>query len=152
MRLGRELRDPNEEALLDPLEHEPVVREQSVAPGGAFERKRPDPGVELLGRQLLAEGIEAALPEKGTAGHACSIRGDVAADRRAATVVLGIVVQRQEVIHRCVVRWRDPPTRLDDRSATYRAWGRAQDAAGGNPTGGDRINAAAIDSDGDNAL
>ena len=62
--LGRELGDAGEEALLHPLQHEAVLREQPVAVAGTLEGERPDPGVELLRRELLAERVEAALPEK----------------------------------------------------------------------------------------
>ena len=67
---GGEVRDPGKEALLDPLEDEAVVGEQPVSAAGALERERLDPGVELLGRQFLAKGVEASLPEERKGGHA----------------------------------------------------------------------------------
>ena len=53
----------------NPLQHKPVVREQPISAGGALERERADPGVELLGRQFLTERVEAALPENRDSGH-----------------------------------------------------------------------------------
>ena len=73
--LRRELGDAGEETLLDPLQHEAVLREQPIAAARAFERERPDPGVELLRRQLLAKRIEAALPEKWCDRHAFETQG-----------------------------------------------------------------------------
>ena len=55
--------DAGEETLLHPLQDEAVLREEPVPAGDAFEGQRANPGVELLGRQFLAEGVEAALPE-----------------------------------------------------------------------------------------
>ncbi len=151
--LGRELGDSNEEALLDPLEHEAVVREQPVAAGGAFERERPDPGVELLGRQFLAEGVEAALPEKGTAGHACSIRGECGGptrcDRRCRDCRTAVGSYPQGFRFAGVSAVRTPMTRARYpgrcRRRAHAVMRRADDPAAG-------INAAAIDSDSDNAL
>ena len=70
MGLGGEFGDPDEEALFDPLQDEPVGREQPVAVGRRLERRGQDPRVELLGRQFLAERVEAALPESGNQRHA----------------------------------------------------------------------------------
>ena len=53
-----------EEALLHPLQHEAVLRQQSIAGAGALQGERPDPGIELLRRELRAKRVEAALPEK----------------------------------------------------------------------------------------
>ena len=68
--LRRELGDAGEKALLDPLQHEAVLREQPIAAAGAFEGERPDPGIELLWREFLAERVQAALPEKRCDRHA----------------------------------------------------------------------------------
>jgi hypothetical protein len=73
--LRRELGDAGEEALLHPLQNETVLGEQPIAAACALEGKRPDPGVELLRRQLLAKRIEAALPEKRCDRHAFETRG-----------------------------------------------------------------------------
>ena len=65
--LRGDFRDAAEETFLHPLQNKAVLREQPIASGDTFEGQRPDPGVELLGRQFLAESVEAVLPERGSA-------------------------------------------------------------------------------------
>ena len=65
-----ELADPGGEAVLDPLQHEAVGHPHRIAIARRLDRKRPDPGAELLRRQFLVKNVEAALPESGNGGHA----------------------------------------------------------------------------------
>ena len=61
---GGQLLDARGKALLDPLQDEAIGRDQHQAIAREFQSERPNPGVELLRRQLLLEGIEAIRPER----------------------------------------------------------------------------------------
>src|SRR5262249_54446130 len=60
-----ELLDPPREALLDPLQHEAIGRDEAQALSGKLQAQWTDPGIELLLGELALEGFEAALPEGG---------------------------------------------------------------------------------------
>ncbi len=61
-RLARERFDPAAEAVLHPLQHEPVRRDQPQPPRLVGAGQWPDPGCELLRRQLALEGGKASGP------------------------------------------------------------------------------------------
>ena len=74
--------DAPRKALLDPLQHEAVRRDQQQAVAVDLKPKRPDPGIELLRRELALEGIQAIRPERRGRRHGAS--GVVAADKKRA--------------------------------------------------------------------
>jgi len=63
--LGGEPLDASDEALAHVFEHEAVgcSENQRVGPGTGFQRKRPDPGIELLRGEFLPESTQAGVPE-----------------------------------------------------------------------------------------
>ena len=71
---GGELADPVGEALPHPLQDEAVGCDNAKAGAGMLDRERADPGIELLRRQLLAERLQASLPELGNSSHAIPCR------------------------------------------------------------------------------
>jgi len=110
------------------LQHEAVRREQSKAPVHAFDGERPDPGVELLRRQLAAEGLEAAVPEEGGVGHRQAGKevghrqgpgrfagGPVAADESRQIGVSGKGGPRDRSIRRDTAPSDFPPARANRR-------------------------------------
>lgn len=72
--LTQQFNDPCQKLVVHPVKHKPVGREQTQLMGILIRLERPNPHVELLGRQLFLKSSKTPLPQRISHERSLEIR------------------------------------------------------------------------------